>query len=242
MTYKGFYNLSTGKSCYIPAGRAGTFFLSIRKAVQYVKYSFPKYYCCHLTLTQAKVDNNLSYEHLNRVMTMIRTFVKRQDTYETPSDIKYIAVKEYNSSGVRENGQNLHYHVLIFYSKPYAMPDVERIAKSWALGFVKISAPKVRLKLNRIVSYLGKYLGKGYEYDSLNSDVKSFTASQIPSVFKLSEQRLSEAHKKFGVNNLSRYKATFTKIFRFDCRGEKHLVMSWRSDWIVISGFQPEPF
>ena len=43
-----------------------------------------------------------------------------------------------------------------------------RIFKSARLGFVNVKAPKVRMKLNAIANYLGKYIGKGYDYEELN--------------------------------------------------------------------------
>lgn len=61
----------------------------------------------------------------------------------------------------------IHFHVLCVYSKPYVFPSSNEIASSWKLGFVKITAPKLRMKLNTIVGYIGKYIGKGYEYEQL---------------------------------------------------------------------------
>ena len=96
-----------------------------------------------------------------------------------------MAVKELQERGA------IHYHVLCVYSKPYVFPNSEDIADSWNLGFVKISAPKLRLKVDKIVGYLGKYIGKGYDYEALNTQ-KSFTASQIKQIYKLSTARLAE--------------------------------------------------
>jgi len=169
-------------------------------------------------------------------MKMVNAHMKRVD-----SEWKYIAVKEYNSEGVRQETGNLHYHVLIFYSKAYAMPSVQRVVKSWGLGFCKITAPKVRCKLGKITSYLGKYLGKGYEFEALNKDKKSFTASQIPSCYKLSAVRLKELRDKIGLNIAEKYKCTFTKVVWTNYRGEKIIVARWISDWVCL-GLEAEPF
>ena len=91
----------------------------------------------------------------------------------------------------------VHYHVLCIYSKPYVFPRAEEIAKSWRLGGVKITAPRIRVELNKIINYIGKYIGKGYEYEALNFK-KSFTASQIKQIYKLTPKRLSFVMSKYG--------------------------------------------
>ncbi len=90
--------------------------------------------------------------------------------------------------------------MLCVYNKPYVFPSPADIASSWRLGFVKISAPKIKMKLNSIVRYIGKYIGKGYEYEALEFR-KSFTASQIKQIYKLSMPRLFEVIGRYGVPN-----------------------------------------
>ena len=55
----------------------------------------------------------------------------------------------------------------------YVIPDPNEIANLCTLGFVKVTAPKICLKLNKNTIYLGKYIGKGYEYDALNVSLKN---------------------------------------------------------------------
>ncbi len=148
------------------------------------------------------------------------------------SDFKYIAVKEL------QERRAIHYHVLCVYSKPRIFPKSEDIASSWKLGFVKISAPKLRLKIGKIVGYIGTYIGKGCEYGALDAK-KSCTASQIRQIYKLSADRLSEVINKFGKEVAESYKCTYRKVYEIleiaPLRG-KFLVMEFPSEWQYMSG------
>ena len=161
------------------------------------------------------------------------------------SDFKYIAVKEIQDRGA------VHYHMLCIYSKPRIFPGSEEVAVSWRLGFVKIIAPKVRLKLYKIATYLGKYIGKGYEYEALDVK-KSFTASQIKQIYKLSPNRLIEVIRRFGKDMAERLKCTYRKVFLegyvmdevmgVETRKPfRDLVMEFPSEW-DYEGIYYEPF
>jgi hypothetical protein len=249
--YRCFKNKKTGQACHIPAGRYGNFLNAIKKIVSFVKYNMPRYYVALLTLTVAENLQEVGYEHLHRVMTLIKTRLNRAG-----SILVYIAVKEYQERGA------VHYHVLCIYDMPYVFPSSEVIERSWGLGFVKISAPKIRLRLWKIVSYIGKYIGKGYEYETLNFK-KSFTASQIKQIYKLSPKRLSEVIKRFGKEKAETFKCTYRKIYAyiyerkrepvFDEYGfldkfrevnrlvKKELVMEFPSEWGYM-GIYYDPF
>lgn len=53
------------------------------------------------------------------------------------------------------------------------------------------------MQLDTIVGYVGKYIGKGYEFEQLDAK-KSFTANQIKSLYKMSPYRIGELIKEFG--------------------------------------------
>src|SRR4030042_4229890 len=186
LTYLRLRNVKTGELIHVAKGRYGNFLNSVKKIVNYVRYNYEKFYVVHFTLTVAENISDVSCEHLHRVDTFIKQRLKRAG-----AEGKRIAVKEFQERGA------VHFHVLYIYNKAYVFPHSSDIAKSWKLGFVKISAPKIRVKLGKIIGYLGKYIGKGYEYEALNFK-KSFTASQIKQIYKLTPKRLFFVMSKYG--------------------------------------------
>ena len=80
------------------------------------------------------------------------------------------------------------------------------------MGFVKITAPKVQNKVNRIAGYIGKYIGKGYEYEALDVR-KSFTASQIKQIYKLKKDRLDQVMERYGKSMAERMECSFRKVY-----------------------------
>lgn len=232
LNFRCFKNKTTGQVVYTEAGRLGNFKDHIKKLVSYVRYNIPRYYIAHLTLTVAENLPEIDFKDVHRVMQFIAQRLKRAG-----SDFKYVALKELQERGA------IHYHVLCVYSKPYVFPSSNEIASSWKLGFVKITAPKLRMKLNTIVGYIGKYIGKGYEYEQLEVK-KSFTASQIKQIYKLSPARLSEVITKYGKEAAEKFKCTYRKVYEIlevaPLRG-KFLVMEFPSEWDYV-GLYPEPF
>ncbi len=244
LTFHRFRNRATGQVFTAPAGRYGNFLNSIKKLVNYVQYNIPRYYVAHLTLTVADNVAEIDSKHLHRVIQFIHQRLKRAE-----SDFKYIAVKEFQDRGA------IHYHVLYIYSKPYVFPSPKEVAESWRLGFVKITAPKVRLKMQKISNYLGKYIGKGYEFESLECK-KSFTASQIRQIYKLTASRLAEVISRYGKERLQYLSCTFRKVFiegwitedenilGLDIKTEKRkrtLLIEFPSEWSYDGTFN-EPF
>jgi hypothetical protein len=161
------------------------------------------------------------------------------------SDFKYIAVKELQDRGA------IHYHVLCIYSKPYIFPSTDDVASSWRLGYVKISAPKIRLKLQSILKYIGKYIGKGYEYEELVSK-KSFSESQIKQIYKLSPERLHEVIKMFGKERAESFACTYRKVYlvgfeiaeilgKIVSKPFRDLIMDFPSEW-EYQGIYDSPF
>jgi hypothetical protein len=232
LNFKCFKNKNTGQVIYSEAGRLGNFKNNIKKLVSYIRYNIPRYYVAHLTLTVAENVPEIDFKDLHRVMQFISQRLKRAE-----SDFKYIAVKELQERGA------VHYHILCVYSKPYVFPSSNEIALSWKLGFVKITAPKLRMRLDTIVRYIGKYIGKGYEYEQLEVK-KSFTASQIKQIYKLSPPRLEKVMFKFGREVAEKFKCTYRKVYEIlevaPLRG-KVLVMEFPSEWDYV-GLYPEPF
>jgi len=104
------------------------------------------------------------------------------------------------------------FHILCAYSKPYVFPSSAEIAASWGLGFVKIIAPQVQNKVSHIAGYIGKYIGKGYEYEALELR-KSFTASQIRQIYKLKKDRLDTVMERYGKNMAAQIECTFRKVY-----------------------------
>lgn len=210
LTYRCFRNRVTGQVCYAPAGRYGNFLNSIKKLVSYIRYNIPRYYVVHLTLTlkEATTDIDFLSKNLHRTLQFIDMRLKRLG-----SDFKYVVVKEIQKERLEKYGEEaIHYHILCIYSKPRVFPSPIEIAKSWKLGSVKITAPKLRLKLNSIANYIGKYIGKGYEFEELNVK-KSFTASQIKQIYKLSATRLAEVISRYGMDRLKYLTCTYRKVF-----------------------------
>lgn len=240
LTFRKFKNKETGQVCYIEAGRYGNFKNALKKIVNYIRYNIPAYYVAHLVLTVAENVSEVDFKHLHRVLQFIDKRLKRAG-----SDFKYIAVKEIQDRGA------VHYHVLCIYSKPRIFPASGEVAASWRLGFVKITAPKIRLKLNKIATYLGKYIGKGYEYEALDAR-KSFTASQIKQIYKLTTNRLNEVIKKFGKEIAEQFTCTYRKVFIIGYEVKetlgmiikipfRDLIMEFPSEW-EYKGICDEPF
>ena len=217
----------------MPAGRYGNFLNSIKKLVNYVQWNYKKYYCVHLTLTVAENESGVDFKHFHRVIQFISQRLKRAG-----ADFKYVASKELQERGA------VHYHVLCIYNRPYVFPSPDEIASSWKLGFVKITAPKVKMKMHSIARYIGKYIGKGHEYEALEFR-KSFTASQIKQIYKLSPQRLLDVIAKFGKDQAEQFKCTYRKVFEvvtFDpFPAMKKLVIEFSSEW-VYEGVDEVPF
>ena len=199
LSFRQFRHKVTGQVFMIPAGRWN----AIKKIVNYIYYNYRKYYIVHLTLTVAENTSDVDYKHLHRVDTLIKQRLKRAG-----AECKHIAVKERQERGA------VHYHVLYIYSKPYVFPSVQDIEKSWGLGFVKISAPKIRMRLQKIVNYIGKYIGKGYDYEALDFK-KSFSASQIKQIYKLTPDRLGHIMSKFGKERAEKFICTYRKVFEY---------------------------
>ena len=232
LSYKVFRHMETGQVCYLEAGRYGNFKNSLKKLVNYIRYNFVKYYVAHVTLTVAENVTEVDFKHLHRVLQFIAKRLKRSE-----SDFKYVAVKELQERGA------IHYHILCVYAKPYVFPSSEEIARSWGLGFVKISAPKLVIKVEKIASYIGKYIGKGYEYEALNVK-KSFTASQIKQIYKLTSVRLGVVMNKYGKEKAEEFKCTYRKVYEMFNNGfrvVKRLVEEFPSEWLY-EGVNNEPF
>jgi hypothetical protein len=239
LNFRCFKNKNTGQVFYIPTGRYGNFLNSVKKLVSYVQYNMPKYYVVHLTLTLKIAESEIDSKHLHRVTQFIDTRLKR-----VGSDFKYIAVKEIQKERLEKYGEEaVHYHILCVYSKPYVFPHAEEIAKSWRLGGVKITAPRLRVAVNKIISYIGKYIGKGYEFEALNFK-KSFTASQIKQIYKLTSKRLAFVMSKYGKEKVDTLKCTYRKVYEmFDngFRVVKRLIEEFPSEW-EYGGIYNEPF
>jgi hypothetical protein len=234
LRFREFQHKETGERIYLPTGRVANFYTAVKKIIHYVRYNFEKYYVVHVTLTVAENLLEVDWDHVHRVMNFIKKRIERAG-----GEIKYILIKEYQKRGA------IHFHMLGVYNKPYIFPSSDDIAKSWRLGFVKVTAPKVRLKLYKVVSYLAKYIGKGYEFEYLETK-KSFTASQIPQIYKLSASRLFEVIIKFGKETAERFICTYRRVYKRGIslkplRTKNELVMEFPSKWAFV-GYVDEPF
>jgi len=233
LRFRKFRHKDTGKVSYMPAGRYGNFLNAIKKLVNYVQQNYPRYYIINLTLTVAENVSDVDFKHFHRVIQFINQRLKRAG-----AEFKYVASKEL------QERRAIHYHVLCVYNKPYVFPPADEIASSWKLGFVKITAPKVKMKLHSIARYIGKYIGKGHEYEAMETR-KSFTASQIKQIYKLTPQRLLEVIAKFGKDQAEQFKCTYRRVFEvvtFDpFPAMKKLVMEFPSEW-DYEGVDEVPF
>lgn len=238
-----FFNKATGETICVPAGRYGNFQTAIKKIVNYVRYNIPKYYIAHVTLTlkEASTDIDFLSKNLHRTLQFIDMRLKRMGV-----DFKYVAVKEIQEERLEKYGEEaVHYHILCFYSKAHAFPSPAEIAGSWKLGTVKITAPKLRNKLSHIINYIGKYIGKGYEYDSLDFK-KSFSASQVKQIYKLTTKRLAAVMDKFDKARAEGFKCTYRKVFEIinfpPFRSFKKLIMEFPSEWEYLGLCPADPF
>jgi hypothetical protein len=236
--YKTFKNKQTGEEARIPAGRYGNFHMAVKKLVRYVEYNMLTPFVVHLVLTVAENVSDVHYDNVHRVMSFVRQRLKR-----VGSDFKYVCVSELQDRGA------IHYHAVCVYSKPWVFPSTADIQKSWGLGFVKVTNPKLtskrfKIKANRIISYIGKYIGKGYEWEALDAK-KSFTASQIPQMYKLSPKKIDEVIEKFGKQLAEKYKYTYTSVYKewpLEPKGvEKEYVHRFPKLWELIDVCE-EPF
>ncbi len=99
------------------------------------------------------------------------------------------------------------------------------------------------MKLNKIASYIGKYIGKGYEYEAL-SVKKSFTASQIKQIYKLSPVRLANIMNRYGKEKAETLKCSYRKVYEIVDNGfrtVKVLLEEFQSVW-SFEGVYDEPF
>lgn len=82
---------------------------------------------------------------------------------------------------------------------------------------------------------MGKYIGKGFEYESLECK-KSFTASQIMQIYKLAAHRLHEVISRYGMDCLKYLSCTYRKVFiegtnTESLKKERILLHEFPSDW-----------
>lgn len=241
LSYRVFKHVGTGNLTYMPAGRVGRFYNSVRKILQFVKYNWDRFYVAHVTMTVAIAREGTFSEELNRALNFIRKRITREG-----EELHYVAVKEIQYERLRKRGERvIHYHVLCFYSKAYIFPAAEEIQESWGLGNVKITAPKLRNKVNSVVGYLSKYMGKGFEFESLEVK-KGFSASQVPQIYKLSPGRLKQVVNKVGVYPANSLKCTFTRVWMSAIEGlrEKKFLFDWwgESAWVNAGVVDGEPF
>ena len=256
LMFRKFISKTTGQTIYAPAGRYSNFQTAVKKIVHYVRYNMPKFYVVHLTLTlkEASTDTDFLSKNLHRTLQFIDMRLKR-----VGSDFKYIAVKEIQKKRLEKYGEEaVHYHILCFYSKSYVFPSPADIAGSWRLGTAAITAPKLRNKLSHVINYIGKYIGKGYEYEALDFK-KSFSASQVKQIYKLKAERLATVIDKYGKERAEGFKCTYRKVYEmvlkpaYKVRGivldviemperiVKELLMEFPSEW-YYGGICPEPF
>jgi hypothetical protein len=225
LLFNRFHNKRTGQWCYVPAGRYANFQNSIKKIKQFVQYNFTRAYCAHVSLTIADPLDQEDYsKSLHRVQQYIARRLSRSGT-----QFKAIAVKENQSRGV------LHFHMLCFYDKAYQFPSAPDIERSWRLGGVHITAPKGLHKVGKIINYIAKYIGKGYEYSSLDYR-KSFSASQIKQIYKLSRDRLATVLQTYGRDLAEGFKCTYRRVM-----DGGNCVLEFMTDW-VYWGKALEPF
>lgn len=244
----------TNKSFYVETGSHSRFMTAIKKQAAYVTRNFgSRWYVQHIILTLDAPAEVVDYRHLNRVLTFIKVRVKRAG-----ASLSYIWVKELQAERLKKYGvKAVHYHILVVFSKPYVIPSSEDIAKSWGLGFVKVRIPR-GLVLSKAHAYLGKYLGKGYDWAFLKNK-RSFGTSSLSSVYKLSPKRLDRVIERFGKANLGCLSSSYRKVYLIGSEvkskdtltlesalGKKLslprvLVMDFPSDW-SYQGTYNEPF
>lgn len=214
-----FRHKVTGEDIDILQGRAAHFRNACHKLTQFVRYNFSKPYVYHLTLTVAENVSSIDMSHYNRTMTFIRTKIKRAG-----GDVKYIGVKEWQDRGA------IHFHVLFVVDRPYLFPDVNDITCVWSLGFCKVTFPKVRISLEKIMGYIGKYMGKGFEYGE-SGERKSFSASQIGSIYKLSQKKMLNALKYYTLEILKGCKCSYRYVWREHGYKKREYLIKFESDW-----------
>jgi len=227
--FSRFRNKVTGETIDILQGRAAHFKNACHKLSMYVRYNFKNPYIYHLTLTVAENLSSIDMAHYNRTLTYIRTKINRAG-----GSVKYIGVKEWQDRGA------IHFHILFIVDKPYLFPDVNDIAVVWSLGFAKVTYPKVRMSLEKIMGYMGKYMGKGFEYGE-NGERKAFTASQIKGIYKLSEKKMVKLLKYYTLEFIQDLKCSYRRVWRQVGWRRREYLVEFQSDWEFV-GVEYVPF
>lgn len=149
------------------------------------RFSAPMY-VYFLTLTVAENTSETKTRDLDRVMRFITRRVKRNGSL-----FAYLWVKEFQERGA------IHYHVLMFTSKPYVIPDVKEINKSWRLGICHLLAKRgIGYSIKKAVNYMLKYISK--ELRDTRIVRKIFSSSLIRSVYTCSEKVWSFVRDNFS--------------------------------------------
>lgn len=166
-------NKKTGKIFTLKRNAALRFKTACLGLKNYLEYHWKRKFCVHVTLTCRENYKVVDYVHFNRVVTMVRTKLRRRGV-----EVKYVAVREFQKRGA------IHFHVLFFYNKAYQFCNVKEIEASWDLGYAKIVPVD---GMENAYRYLVKYLSKTVE--DLAYGFKVFSTSHISAVYRLPSER-----------------------------------------------------
>ncbi|MFA4941437.1 MAG: hypothetical protein WC582_02460 [Patescibacteria group bacterium] len=170
-----------------------------------------------ITLTfDDKKSSDSSFTDIAKCNLIFSNFIKRLKRYYP--DLLYLAVPEFQSdyyyrSKVRkENGGNIHYHVLS--NLPYTANS--RLADLWGYGFVNIN--NIR-HVSRVGLYVAKYIAKELFDGRLKGKKKIFYSRQL----KRPEIIITGQKVKAYLNNLkSPPELLLDKQYHSDYVGEVH--------------------
>ncbi len=205
----------TGQIWTLKRSAALRFKIACNGLRNFIGHAWERKFCVHVVLTVKENTSEVHFLHFNRVITFVRTKLKRRGV-----QMKYIAVREHQKRGA------VHYHVCFFYNKPYQFCNINEIQKSWRLGYAKI-VPVNNIK--SVYNYLLKYMSKTME--SLAYGFKVFSGSQLCAVYRLSPDRFRWCLSRIPHNLFGIVVVNYRKLYIACEYNKKFLIHQFESEW-----------
>jgi hypothetical protein len=230
-----YYNKVNGQSFIdVRSPREKNFKRQVQKIVQYRRLNCQKWYVQHLTLTFKDASAYGDARALNRYLSWLRPAMRKNNPF-----FVYVDTKEIQMQRLRRLGESaLHYHFLLVYDKPYTVPSHAELSAHWRLGHVFVSVPRLKFSQSDIFRYMSKYLGKGDDMITA-LHARSWSGSQIMSVYSLSEVHVDECVSRYGKHNFGCLRVRYRKVYLYGKNvetGKDELILlhSFPSDWVRL--------
>jgi hypothetical protein len=224
-------NRFTGEIIKGKPGPLFSFKRAVRKIVNFMNIRYyKKWFCCHITLTQAEPCDHIPPRPRKRVLEFIKDYLSRAG-----SDFKYVLVVELQHDRYKNSGEiAAHIHMMCFYTVSRSFPSAHEVEESWGLGSCHITSPSIRRDAPKFIKYLSKYIGKDLDKDLL-SVKKIYDASRVPSIYVLTEERIRELMGDYDLDFLECCDCTPNKVMHYMIVPGfgigKTEIKTWLSDW-----------